>query len=116
MSELLKRSEISYADLKHLDEEAVEEKEVIEQIDIHFKYNGYFQRMHDEIMKMKELEKEKIPSDIEYDKINNIAYEAKEKLKKIKPETFGQLLRIPGINPADAINLRIYLKQKDKIR
>jgi len=116
MGELLKRSEISYTDLKHLDEEAVEEKEVIEQIDIHFKYNGYFKRMQEEIMKMKELEKEKIPKDIDYDEINNLAYEAKEKLKKIKPETFGQLLRIPGINPADAINLRIYLKQKDKIR
>jgi len=65
---------------------------------------------------MKELEKEKIPKDIDYDEINNIAYEAKEKLKNVRPETFGQLLRIPGINPADAINLKIYLKQKDKIR
>jgi tRNA uridine 5-carboxymethylaminomethyl modification enzyme len=61
-----------------------------------------------------QLEKEIIPKDINYDEIPNLAFEAKEKLKQIKPETLGQMSRIPGINPADLINLNIYLKQKHK--
>jgi len=112
--ELLRRTEISYHDIKHLDPEEIKEKEVIEQVDIFFKYEGYFKRMNEEIARMKELEKVTIPNDIDYDEIPNIAFEAKEKLKQIKPETLGQMSRIPGINPADIINLNIYLKQKYK--
>ena len=65
---------------------------------------------------MKELENERIPKNINYDEVNNLAFEAKEKLKKIEPETLGQMSRIPGINPADVINLNIYLKLKNKIK
>ncbi|CEP78813.1 MAG: tRNA uridine-5-carboxymethylaminomethyl(34) synthesis enzyme MnmG [Defluviitoga tunisiensis] len=112
--DLLRRTEITYNDIKHLDPEEIVEKEEIEQVDIFFKYEGYFKRMNEEIARMKQLEKEIIPKDINYDEIPNLAFEAKEKLKQIKPETLGQMSRIPGINPADLINLNIYLKQKHK--
>ncbi|RAO98733.1 tRNA uridine 5-carboxymethylaminomethyl modification protein [Petrotoga sp. 9PW.55.5.1] len=116
IGEILKRNEISYYDIAHLDTKKINNKEVIEQVDILFKYNGYFKRMNEEIWRMKNLEKEKIPKDINYDEVHNIAFEAKEKLKKIRPQSFAQLNRIPGINPSDVINLKIYLRQKDKTK
>ncbi|WP_121958279.1 tRNA uridine-5-carboxymethylaminomethyl(34) synthesis enzyme MnmG [Petrotoga sp. 9PWA.NaAc.5.4] len=112
--DILKRPEILYYDVRHLDLEPIDEKEVIEQIDIYFKYEGYLNRMNEDVLKMKELENERIPKNINYDEVSNLAFEAKEKLKNIKPETLGQMSRIPGINPADVINLNIYLKLKNK--
>jgi tRNA uridine 5-carboxymethylaminomethyl modification enzyme len=67
--------------------------------------------MEEEIKKMKEMENIRIPENFDYDSIHNLAFEAKEKLKKIKPETLGQVKRIPGINPTDIINLSIALKK-----
>jgi len=113
-SELLKRPEVSYIDISHLDKnplDSIDDQNIIEQVEIYYKYSGYLKKMEEEIKKMKELENIKIPDDFEYDSIHNLAFEAREKLKKIKPETLGQVKRIPGINPTDIINLSIALKK-----
>ncbi|SDC08430.1 tRNA uridine-5-carboxymethylaminomethyl(34) synthesis enzyme MnmG [Geotoga petraea] len=113
-SELLKRPEVSYIDISYLDKnplDSIDDQNIIEQVEIYYKYIGYLKKMEEEIKKMKELENIKIPDDFEYDSIHNLAFEAREKLKKIKPETLGQVKRIPGINPTDIINLSIALKK-----
>ncbi|BBE31169.1 tRNA uridine 5-carboxymethylaminomethyl modification enzyme MnmG [Tepiditoga spiralis] len=108
--DILKRPEIRYEDLKELDNEVIEDKELVEQVEIELKYEGYFKKMIDEINKIKKLENEKIPENINYDEINNLAFEAREKLKKVRPISLGQASRIPGINPSDIINLSVYIK------
>ena len=108
--DILKRPEIRYEDLKELDNEMIEDKELIEQVEVELKYEGYFKKMIDEINKIKKLENEKIPENLNYDEINNLAFEAREKLKKVRPTSLGQASRIPGINPSDIINLSVYIK------
>jgi tRNA uridine 5-carboxymethylaminomethyl modification enzyme len=114
ISELLKRPEVKYIDIINFDEERLDpilEQDIMEQVEINFKYSGYIKKMEEEIKKMKEMENIRIPENFDYDSIHNLAFEAKEKLKKIKPETLGQVKRIPGINPTDIINLSIALKK-----
>jgi tRNA uridine 5-carboxymethylaminomethyl modification enzyme len=110
LKEILKRPEISYSDVKHLDLVKINNKRDVEQLEIFFKYEGYFKKMIEETEKLFKLETQKIPEDLDYDAIFNIAFEAREKLKKIKPETLAQAIRIPGITPSDIINLGIHLK------
>ena len=90
-------------------------KEVIEQVEIYIKYEGYILKEEKEVDKMKELESIKIPIDIDYDKVINIASEAKDKLEKVRPETIGQASRISGVNPADIAMLSVYLKKERKL-
>jgi len=115
LGDLIKRPEVLYSDISYLDEyplDPVDDYRIIEQVEISYKYSGYLKKMEEEIQKMKEMENIKIPDNFDYDKIHNLAFEAKEKLKKIKPETLGQVKRIPGINPTDIINISISLKNK----
>ncbi|MDN5342115.1 MULTISPECIES: tRNA uridine-5-carboxymethylaminomethyl(34) synthesis enzyme MnmG [Oceanotoga] len=111
MSDILKRPEISFYDLKNFYNEKIEDERVIEQIEIRFKYGGYIRKMKEEIEKMKKLENDLIPVDMNYDEVHNLAFEAREKLKKIKPKSIAQAMRIPGINPSDIINLSLYIKK-----
>jgi tRNA uridine 5-carboxymethylaminomethyl modification enzyme len=114
IGELLKRPEVNYLEISHLDEkplDPLEDYNIIEQVEINYKYSGYLKKMEEEIKKMKEMENIRIPENFEYDSIHNLAFEAKEKLKKIKPETLGQVKRIPGVTPSDVINLSIALKK-----
>lgn len=114
IGELLKRPEVNYLEISHLDEnplDPIEDYNIIEQVEINYKYSGYLKKMEEEIKKIKELENIKIPNNFDYEIIHNLAFEAKEKLKKIKPETLGQVKRIPGITPSDLINLSIALKK-----
>lgn len=85
--------------------------EVIEQVEIFIKYEGYIKKAYKEVMKMRELESVMIPSDINYDKVTNLASEARQKLKQVCPISLGQASRISGVNPSDVAVLSVYLKK-----
>ena len=109
--ELLKRPEIKINDLKkyiNLDYD----KEVLEEIEIECKYEGYIKKATKEAEKMLSLEEKQIPKDIDYNKVSNLASEAREKLTKVMPTTLGQASRISGVNPADISILMVYLRRK----
>ena len=87
-------------------------KEVLEIVEIAIKYEGYINKTNREVEKMLKLEDKKIPKDINYDKVSNLASEARQKLKQIKPETIAQATRISGVNPADIAILTVYLRKE----
>ncbi len=86
-------------------------KEVLEEVEIQIKYDGYIKKVDKEAQKMLKNEEKLIPTDIDYSKIPNLASEARVKLEKIRPGSIGQALRISGVNPADISILLIYLKR-----
>lgn len=108
---LLKRPEIKIDFIKELIPLDYE-KEVLEEVEIEVKYEGYIEKAKKEAEKMLKLEEKEIPRDINYQEILNLANEAKDKLEKIRPETLGQASRISGVNPSDLSILSIYLKKK----
>ena len=108
--DLLKRPEIKISDLKqYLNEYS---KDVLEQVEINIKYEGYIKKAENEAKKMVDLDSKKIPENIDYDNIHNLASEAKQKLKTIKPTSIGQAMRISGVNPVDISLLMIYIKKE----
>lgn len=109
--ELLKRPDFNLELLEQMIELPYS-KLVKEQAEIAIKYEGYINKTYRDVEKMLKLEAKKIPTDIDYDKIKNIASEAKQKLKQIKPESLGQAARISGINPSDLSILAVYLKKE----
>ncbi len=108
--ELLKRPEVSIKNIEHFIKLPYD-KEVQEYVEINIRYEGYLKKATSEAEKMLKLEEKVIPSTIDYDKIPNIASEAREKLKNILPTSLGQASRISGVNPADISILMIYLKR-----
>ena len=109
----IKRPEITINLL--LDEKILEKKydiEVYNQVEILIKYEGYIKKELKEVEKLLKLESKQIPKDINYDKVYNLASEARQKLKQINPETMAQAARISGVNPADLSILAIYLKKE----
>ena len=110
---LLKRPEIEIKDIEKFYELNYSEEEKYEVL-INAKYEGYIDKATKEAQKMLDLENKKIPEDIDYDKIKNIASEARQKLKEVRPTSIGQALRISGVNPADISILMIYLKKEYK--
>ena len=111
LEQLIKRPEISMDFLSSLIEIPYTD-EIKEQVSINLKYEGYINKAYKEAEKMLKLEKKKIPEDIDYDKIKNIASEARQKLKEVKPTTIAQAIRISGVNPADISILSVYLKKE----
>ena len=85
--------------------------EELEQAEIQIKYEGYIKKAIKEAEKMRKMENKKIPKDIDYDKVPNLASEARIKLKEVKPESLGQALRISGVNPSDISILSVYMKR-----
>jgi tRNA uridine 5-carboxymethylaminomethyl modification enzyme len=108
--DLLKRPEITMGHIKELLNVKVDD-DILEQIEINTKYEGYIKKAQKEVEKMLELENKKIPIDIDYDSIHNLASEAKQKLKEVRPSSIGQASRISGVNPADISILMIHLKK-----
>ncbi len=110
--ELLKRPEITYEHIHNLIEEKNESlsAEVIEQVEIQVKYEGYINKALQQVEKVQKVEEKKIPDYIDYDDVPNLAIEAKQKLKDIRPLTIGQASRISGVNPADISILMIYIE------
>lgn len=112
--QLLKRPELSYEVLKRFDPNPIDDPEVAEQVEINVKYEGYIQKMFEEVAIFEKYESYEIPADIDYDVVPNLSTEARDKLKRIRPRSIGQAMRIPGINPSDISNLIIYLDGKKK--
>lgn len=109
---LLKRPEVKIENIEHFINLDVYSKEIKENVEINIKYEGYINKVNKEVVDYKKLESKRIPNDIDYDKIINLASEAKQKLKEIKPETLAQALRISGVNPIDISLLSIYIKKE----
>ncbi|MEF2663634.1 MAG: tRNA uridine-5-carboxymethylaminomethyl(34) synthesis enzyme MnmG [Bacilli bacterium] len=109
--DLLKRPEITmkfienFIEINYLNE-------VKEQVEINAKYDGYIKKAYKEVEKLSRLEEKQIPDDIDYQKVANLASEARQKLEKIRPKTIAQASRISGVNPVDISVLTIYLKKE----
>ena len=112
LAELIKRPELKYEYLAPLDHDRPDlTKDVVEQVNIQLKYEGYIKRQLKQVEQFKKMEKKKIPEDINYDEIYNLRLEAKQKLSQIRPESVGQASRISGVSPADVSVLLVYLEQ-----
>lgn len=111
--DFLKRPEININDIEHFIKLDYD-NEIKEQVEINSKYNGYIEKANIEAKKMLELENKKIPENINYNIIPNIASEAKEKLEKIRPTSIGQATRISGVNPSDIAILMVYIKRLEE--
>lgn len=111
LEQLLKRPEIKISFLEKFIEIPFKE-EIKEQVSINLKYEGYIKKSFKEAEKMLKLEKKQIPENIDYDKIKNIASEARQKLKEVRPKTIAQAIRISGVNPSDISILSVYLKKE----
>ena len=86
--------------------------DIIEQVELNIKYEGYIAKELKEAQKLINLENKKIPDDIDYYKVTNLASEAKQKLSEVRPTSIGQAIRISGVNPADISILSVYLKKE----
>lgn len=120
LADLIKRPELNYEMIAPLDKERESlyqtplyqeniSKEIMEQIDIELKYDGYIKRQRSQVEHFKKLEKKRIPSCIDYNNVNNLRKEARQKLNEVRPENIGQASRISGVSPADISVLMIYL-------
>lgn len=108
--DFLKRPEITLENIKHFIKLDYT-KEELEQVEINAKYEGYIKKANKEAEKMLSLEEKKIPEDINYDTIPNLASEARQKLAEVRPTTIGQASRISGVNPTDISILMVYLRR-----
>ena len=109
--DLLKRPEITFNFLKTFENFDYTD-DVLEQVEIELKYSGYIKKAYKEAEKLQKIEEKEIPDDIDYNKIKNLASEAKQKLNSVRPKTIAQASRISGVNPADITILAIYLKKE----
>ena len=114
--EFLRRPEVSYQDVVAFIGSAAEDLDdkIIELIETEIKYEGYISKAMDQVAKMKRMEEKRIPANIDWDDIDSIATEARQKFKLINPETIGQASRISGVNPADISILMVYLEGKNR--
>ena len=112
LAELIKRPELNYEMLEVFDKERVElPAEVIEQVNINIKYEGYIVRQLKQVEQFKKLENKKIDENIDYNDVNSLRNEARQKLIAVKPASIGQASRISGVSPADISVLLVYLEQ-----
>jgi len=112
MADLLMRPELNYELLAEIDLERSElPEDVTEQVEIELKYSGYIERQQRQVEQFKKTESRRIPEDLNYDDVPSLRIEARQKLKKIRPENIGQASRISGVSPADISVLLVYLKQ-----
>lgn len=114
LAELIRRPELSYRSLKEIDEKRPEipeelKEDVIDQVDIFIKYEGYISRQKRQVEQFRKLESKKIPGDIDYDSIKSLRIEAVQKLKEYRPVSVGQASRISGVSPADISVLLVYM-------
>lgn len=114
LAELIRRPELSYEAVEEIDATRPElpenlAAEVIEQVDISLKYDGYIQRQKRQVEQFKKMENKKIPEDMDYDAVNSLRIEAVQKLKEYRPVSIGQASRISGVSPADISVLLVYL-------
>lgn len=114
LAELISRPELSYELIAEIDtDRPCLSKDVIEQININLKYDGYIKRQLKQVEQFKKIEKKKIAPDIDYSEIKNLRLEARQKLQKFKPVSVGQASRISGVSPADISVLLVYLESRN---
>ena len=112
LAELIRRPELSYDDIAPIDKNRKPlSDEVIEQVNINLKYEGYINRQLKQVEQFKKLENKKIPETLDYDDVYSLRIEARQKLKAIRPHSVGQASRISGVSPADISVLLVYLEQ-----
>ena len=112
LAELIRRPELNYEILGEIDENRPQlDADVIEQVNINVKYEGYILREQKQVDHFKKLENKLIPADIDFDDISGLRIEAKQKLKNYSPRSIGQASRISGVSPADITVLLVYMEQ-----
>ena len=112
LAELIKRPELDYGILAPLDPERPDlPEDVQEQVNIEIKYQGYIKRQEEQVERFKKLEQKRIPIEIDYDQVGSLRLEARQKLKKLRPESLGQASRISGVSPADVAVLNVWLEK-----
>ena len=112
LADIIRRPEFSYESVKELDKDRPDlplTGEIIEQIDISIKYEGYIDRQRRQVEHFQRMEEKKIPADIDYSKVKNLRIEARQKLEAVRPESIGQASRISGVSPADVTMIMLYL-------
>ncbi len=115
LAELIRRPELTYELLEAIDKKREPlPEEVIEQVNINIKYEGYIRRQLSQVEQFKKLENRRIPEDIDYNAVPSLRIEARQKLIQIKPQNIGQASRISGVSPADVSVLLVYLTQLKK--
>lgn len=110
--ELLRRPEIKIQDLTEEDFINSSDEEVLEQIEIQAKYDGYIEKQKEQIKRFEKMERKQLPEDMNYREVYGLSNEAVQKLEKFRPASVGQALRVSGVNPADINVLLIYLEKK----
>ena len=114
MSELLKRTELTYEMLREIDLDRPKlSKQEKEEVEIQIKYEGYIKLQEAQVEKFKKLEEKILPDNIDYETLKGISLEGRQKLNKFKPHSIGQASRISGVSPADVSVLLVYLQQKN---
>ena len=116
LAELIRRPELSYEKLESLDKMHPQlpeglKNEILEQVNINIKYDGYIKRQKKQVEQFKKLENKKIPENIDYDAVKSLRIEAVQKLKEYRPVSIGQASRISGVSPADISVLLVYMEQ-----
>ena len=112
LADLIKRPELSYEDLDAIDKDRPSlSEDIVEQVNINIKYEGYIKRQINQVEKFNKLENKRIPEDFNYDNVPSLRVEARQKLEKHKPVSIGQASRISGVSPADISVLMIFLNQ-----
>ena len=113
LAELIKRPELDYEKLSEIDNDRPElDYEIKEEVEISLKYEGYIERQKKQVEQAKKLEQTKIPENTDYNKIESLRLEARQKLSEIRPVTLSQASRISGVSPADISVLQIYLRKR----
>ncbi|MFW6237607.1 MAG: tRNA uridine-5-carboxymethylaminomethyl(34) synthesis enzyme MnmG [Halanaerobiales bacterium] len=115
LSRLLRRPELDYEDLKYFDPGLPDYPEdVLDQVSIQVKYKGYIERQESQIKQFKKMEDKLLPEDIDYNEMETLRKEAREKLSRIRPRSLGQASRISGVSPADISVLMVYLEERQR--
>ena len=112
LADLIKRPELNYEALAVIDDERPKLSEAVgEQVNINIKYEGYIERENRQVEQFKKMENRLIPEGIDYENIDNIRLEARQKLSEIRPQSVGQASRISGVSPSDIAVLLVYIEQ-----
>lgn len=112
LADLVRRPELTYESIEAIDKNRLPlSEDVIQQVNINLKYDGYIKRQLRQVEQFKKLEDKKIPSDIDYERVHSLRLEAVQKLSRIRPYSVGQASRISGVSPADISVLLVYLEQ-----
>jgi len=116
LAELLKRPELRYADIAGLKGEATSDQEVAEQVEIQAKYAGYIERQQEDIDRLRRYEHTTLPADLDFELVDGLSNEVKQKLSEVRPDTLARAGRIPGVTPAAVSLLLVYLKRRGALQ